>query len=227
MKKLACICVAMLLLLGLFGCDKPEEGTTGTTDSCTSGTSNGGLTTAAKPIIYLYPDTEMECSVKLTLNGQLTCTYPIHGANGWQNFTTYPDGTLIFPDGKAYYALYWEGVQNTQWDFSKGWCVPGEDTAAFLDCALEQLGLNRREANEFIVYWLPLMEQNPYNIIQFQTDAYTQAAQLMIDPAPDTVIRVFMTWQVASEYKVIPPQELTAPQRQGFTVVEWGGAQIK
>ena len=226
MKKLACICVAMLLLLGLFGCDKPEEGTTGTTDSCTSGTSNGGLTTAAKPIIYLYPDTEMECSVKLTLNGQLTCTYPIHGANGWQNFTAYPDGTLIFPDGKAYYALYWEGVQNTQWDFSKGWCVPGEDTAAFLDCALEQLGLNRREANEFIVYWLPLMQENPYNVISFQTTAYTDTAVLEITPAPDSVLRVFMAYYPVETPIDIQPQALEGFVRQGFTVVEWGGSRV-
>ena len=61
---------------------------------------------------------------------------------------------------------------------SNGFCVKGKDTAVFLEGALEQLGLTRREANEFIVYWLPQMEQNPYNIISFQTDAYTNAAEL-------------------------------------------------
>ena len=44
---------------------------------------------------------------------------------------------------------------------TEGFCVKGEDTAAFLEDALSKLGLNRKEANEFIVYWLPLMEQNP------------------------------------------------------------------
>ena len=51
-------------------------------------------------------------------------------------------------------------IAERQYDLSKGFCVKGEDTAAFLEGALEQLGLTRREANEFIVYWLPLMEQN-------------------------------------------------------------------
>lgn len=78
---------------------------------------------------------------------------------------------------------------------SKGFCVKGKDTAAFLEGALEQLGLTRREANEFIVYWLPHMEQNPYNIISFQTDAYTNAAELKVSPEPDTLIRVFMAWK--------------------------------
>jgi len=110
---------------------------------------------------------------------------------------------------------------------SEGFCVKGEDSAVFLEQSLAKLGLTRKEANEFIVYWLPLMEQNPYNIIQFQTDAYTQAAELLIDPAPDTVIRVFMTFRAAQEYVEFEPQELTAPTREGFTVVEWGGTQIQ
>ena len=110
---------------------------------------------------------------------------------------------------------------------TRGFCVKGEDTAAFLEDALEQLGLTRKEANEFIVYWLPQMEQNPYNIISFQTTAYTESAQLDITPAPDTVIRVFMTWY-ASDYSIrLLPQKLETPERTGFTVVEWGGTEVK
>ena len=123
--------------------------------------------------------------------------------------------------------LYWEGETYAQYDLSKGFCVKGEDTAAFLEDALDKLGLTRREANEFIVYWLPLMEQNPYNIISFQTDIYTDAAQLNVNPAPDTLIRVFMAWQASETAVDLPEQELTAPERNGFTVVEWGGTEMK
>lgn len=177
-----------------------------------------------KPVIYLYPEEETEVSVRLTLDGKLTCTYPAYG-NGW-TVTAQPDGTLTDAQGQTYNYLYWEGESNAQYDLSKGFCVKGEDTAAFLEDALAKLGLTRREANEFIVYWLPLMEQNPYNIISFQTDAYTNAAQLEIDPAPDTLIRVFMAWRAADIKVELPEQELTAPQRTGFTVVEWGGTEI-
>ena len=180
---------------------------------------------AYKPVIYLYPEVETEVSVKMNLDGKLTCTYPAYNA-GWK-VTASPDGTLTDAKGQTYNYLYWEGETNAQWDMTEGFCIKGEDTAAFLEDALEKLGLNRKEANEFIVYWLPLMEQNPYNIISFQTDTYTDAAELQIDPAPDTVIRVFMTFE-ASDYMIrILPQKLTAPERIGFTVVEWGGTELK
>ena len=180
---------------------------------------------AYKPVIYLYPENEMQVSVKLTLDGKLTCTYPAYN-NGW-TVTASPDGTLVDAKGQTYNYLYWEGETYAQYDLSKGFCVKGEDTAAFLEDALAKLGLNRREANEFIVYWLPLMEQNKYNIISFQTDIYTEAAQLKVNPAPDTLIRVFMAWQASETTVDLPEQELTASERNGFTVVEWGGTELK
>ena len=177
-----------------------------------------------KPVIYLYPEQEAEVSVQLQLDGKLTCTYPAYNT-GW-TVTAAPDGTLTDAKGQIYNYLYWEGETNAQWDLSQGFCVKGEDTAAFLEDALAKLGLNRKEANEFIVYWLPLMEQNPYNIISFQTDIYTDAAQFQIAPTPDTLIRVFMAWRAADAFTELEEQELTAPERTGFTVVEWGGTQL-
>ena len=43
-----------------------------------------------------------------------------------------------------------------------------------------------------------------------ETDAYTAAAELTIDPAPDTLIRVFMAWKGLDQPVEIPAQELTA-----------------
>lgn len=182
---------------------------------------------AYKPVIYLYPEEETACSVELVLEGELTCTYPAYGEEGWQRFTAHPDGTLIFEDGGEYYCLYWEGELPPTADFSTGFCVKGSDTAAFLNEALLAQGLTPREANEFIIYWLPLMEDNPYNLISFDTAAYTKSAQLQVEPAPDTVIRVFMTWQAAEEYVAMTPQTFTTPQRNGFTLVEWGGSKVE
>ncbi|MBQ2926814.1 MAG: hypothetical protein IJE03_08310 [Ruminiclostridium sp.] len=179
---------------------------------------------SAKPVIYLYPQTETQVTVELDLDGDLTCTYPTY-EDGWAVIAA-PDGTLTGQDGQAYNYLYWEGIQDTDYDFSQGFCIPGEDTAPFLEDALADLGLTRREANEFMVYWLPLMEENPYNLISFQSEAYTDTAVLTIDPQPDTLLRVFMAWQPLDGPVDIEPQTLTAPARTGFTVVEWGGAQV-
>ncbi len=177
-----------------------------------------------KPVIYLYPEEITDVTVTLDYQGRLTCTYPAY-ENGWQ-VTAAPDGTLTDKTGQTYSYLYWEGENEGEYDFSRGFCVKGSDTAAFLEQALADLGLTRREANEFIVYWLPRMEGNPYNLLAFQQEAYTDTAPLTITPAPDSVLRVFLAWKPLAEPVDIQPQELPAFERAGFTVVEWGGAEI-
>ncbi len=178
----------------------------------------------AKPVIYLYPGEETEVSVKLDFDGVLTSTYPAYGS-GW-TVTARPDGTLTDETGREYYCLFWEGLTETEYDFSTGFCVAGEDTAAFLEDALARLGLTDKEAEEFIIYWLPRMEGNAYNLIAFQGAAYTDSAVLAIDPAPDSLLRVFMAWKALEEPIDVEPQVLEPFQREGFTVVEWGGMKV-
>ena len=180
---------------------------------------------AEKPVIYLYPTEETEVTVKLKLDGELTCTYPAYH-DGW-TVTAHPDGTLTDANGREYYCLYWEGETHAQYDFSRGFCVKGEDTAVFLENVLAKIGLTEREANEFIIYWLPQMEQNPYNLIAFQADAYTDSAELNITPTPDSLLRVFMAWKPLDTAVEVEPQEFSGFERSGFTVVEWGGAKVK
>ena len=93
--------------------------------------------------------------------------------------------------------------------------------------ALATLGLTDQEANEFLIYWLPKMEGNPYNLIAFQDEVYTKNAALSISPTPDTLLRVFMAWKGLEEPVEVPPQVLTPTPRTGFTVVEWGGAEVQ
>lgn len=180
--------------------------------------------TVYKPVIYLYPEEETEVYVTLDVAGELTCTYPAY-KDGW-SVTAHPDGTLTDSDGTVYNYLYWEGDISAQYDISRGFCIKGEDTAKFLEYALEKLGLTRREANEFIVFWLPMMQNNPYNVISFQGLGYTDSAKLEISPEPDTLIRVFMTFYASEELVEIPEQELSAPDREGFVAVEWGGTEL-
>ena len=207
MKRIFALLLALLLLAALTGCWPLEEQYT------------------EKPVIYLYPEAETDVTVRLDYAGDLTCTYPAY--DGAWRVAAAPDGTLTDESGQTYRYLYWEGVDNVQYDFSEGFCVPGSETAAFLEDALAQLGLTRAEANEFIIYWLPQMEQNAYNLISFQSDAYTDAAKLTITPQPDTLLRVFMAWKPLTSAVEISPQPLTAPERTGFTAVEWGGAKVQ
>ena len=179
----------------------------------------------AKPVVYLYPEEVTRVAVELELPGKLTCTYPAYN-DGW-TVTAAPDGTLTDEEGQTYNYLYWEGETARQYDLSEGFCVAGADTAALLEEALAQLGLTRREANEFIVYWLPQMEGNPYNLIAFQQEAYTESAKLTVTPTPDSILRVFMTWKPLEKSVDIPAQTLPAFERSGFTLVEWGGTEVR
>ena len=183
------------------------------------------------PIIYLYDEQEREATVKLDLNGDLTCTYPRYDQeNGW-TVKTSADGVLTDAKGRQYEYLFWEGNVDMDADLSKGFCVRGEDTAAFLEEALSELGLSDTEADTFIMYWLPQMESNPYNVIAFQTENYEEAAKLDVDPLPDTVVRVSMIYYASDEYVKMEEQDLSEmnpalSEREGFVLVEWGGAKL-
>ncbi|MDR1020119.1 MAG: hypothetical protein LBL73_05115 [Synergistaceae bacterium] len=178
---------------------------------------------SCKPVIYLYPESPVDVTVRLDYNGTLEHTYPKYD-DGWR-VTAYPDGTLInHDDGLEYSYLFWDGKTKVKYDFSSGFVVRGADTAVFLREKLAHIGLTPREYNEFIVYWLPLMEKNRYNLISFQGTAYTDNAVLSIDPEPDSALRVFMAFRPLMAPIDVPPQELTPFERKGFTVVEWGGS---
>ncbi|MDF2567537.1 MAG: hypothetical protein K0R90_993, partial [Oscillospiraceae bacterium] len=87
--------------------------------------------------------------------------------------------------------------------------------------------LTPKEYNEFIVYWLPQMQNNPYNLITFQNETYTDNAKLSITPKPDSMLRVFMAYKPLDKFVEIPQQKLKSFERKGFAVVEWGGTQVK
>ncbi len=181
----------------------------------------------AKPIIYLYPEEETSVTVELGNPEILTCSYPKY-IDGWHVIAK-PNGDLVdTKTGRNLYALYWEGKNTTSSSkFTEGFCVKGEDSASFLEEKLAVLGLNEREAEEFIVYWLPRLERNKYNLIRFQTtEEIENNMPLNITPSPDTTIRVMMEWKGVNRYVNLPEQELVTPERTGFVVVEWGGTEL-
>jgi hypothetical protein len=181
-----------------------------------------------KPVIYLYPEKEEDVSVKLEFKGKITCTYPEY-QEGWK-VKAKPDGTLLnYNDNREYSYLFWEGVDDYKWDFTKlsGFIVKGEDTRSFLQNTLSNLGLTSKEYNEFIVYWLPQMQKNKFNFIHFAAEEYTTRAKLTIEPKPDVILRVFMVYMPLEKEILIPKQEIKSVERHGFTVVEWGGCAVK
>ncbi len=178
----------------------------------------------AKPVIYLYPEAQTKIKVQLNCDGELFCTYPEYN-DGWE-VTAEPDGTLHTSDGKEYSYLFWESISDHEWNIEEGFVVKGSETVEFLEKSLTELGLQPKEYNEFIVYWLPLMQENEYNLIHFAGEEYENLAKLSIKPKPDNILRVFMVYKPLEKPMKIKPQKLTNFKREGFVVVEWGGTEI-
>ena len=177
-----------------------------------------------KPVIYLYPTATKNILVNLSLDGEITCTYP--KLNNCWDVVAEPDGTLTDKRGKHYNYLFWEGITHKPMDFSTGFCVAGKDVEEFLQDKLSYMGMNDKEINDFMVYWLPQMQDNSYNIISFQKQNYVETAVLDVTPVPDTSIRVFMAWKKSADKVDIKPQQLDKIERKGFTLVEWGGGEV-
>lgn len=180
-----------------------------------------------KPIIYLYPTEETEVSVKLGYEDLITTSYPKY--EGEWKVLARPDGSLTDLDtGRNLYALYYESISPIDYQMEKdGFVVRGENTVAFLEEKLAVLGLTDREAEEFIVYWLPKLESNPYNYIRFATPEEIDGTMpLHIQPVPDSTIRVLMAYQGLEQPIPVEEQKLETPKRDGFTAVEWGGFEI-
>lgn len=180
-----------------------------------------------KPILYLYPETDTELTVTLGRPEALTTSYPAYG-DGW-HVLAHPDGTLEdLNTGRSLYALYWEGQSQAVPPMDEGFVVAGADAATFLEEKLAALGLTEREAQEFIVYWLPILLDHPYNLIRFAgIDEINAAMPLAFSVEPDTLIRVYMVTKPLEAPVEVPEQVLPeAPARTGFTVVEWGGSAL-
>lgn len=185
---------------------------------------------AKKPILYLYPEDTTDVNIDIALHDQeFIFTYPYYQEGGW-NVRAYPGGKIFdYDTERNYYSIFWEteGAPMAE-NLEEGFVVEGGDTRAFLEEKLETLGLNYKEANEFLIFWLPYLEGNKYNAIYFAFDEYEASSELKINPSPDTVIRIMMLWEPLDEKIELKKQMLPdQPKREGFTAVEWGGTEGK
>ena len=179
-----------------------------------------------KPIIYLYPKETTDISVKLGYPELITTDYPSYNS-GW-NVTAYPNGNLKIGD-RNYYALYYESQNKISFEKTNvGFVVESSQIANFLEDKLAILGLDEKESEEFIVYWLPKLQSNDYAYIRFATeDEISENMPLEVSPKPDTTIRVLMIYKGLDRAESITEQALTKIKRTGYTVVEWGGTETK
>lgn len=181
-----------------------------------------------KPVIYVYPTKTESISIKLDVNGKLGFTYPEYN-KGW-NFVADPDGTILLNDKKINY-LFWDAdlnITTSKIKLCEGFIVNKKDLVNFFEEKLNLMGLNSQEIQDYITYWCPLMNVNETNYIHFIfNEEFGQYAPLSINPKPDHLFRVCMLWSKSKTGQNIKEQKLESFNRNGFTVVEWGGTEAK
>ena len=179
----------------------------------------GGI---AKPVLYLYPEVDTDVTVSFSNPEILDTTYPKF--NGYWNVKASPNGDLLDKDNKYYYALYWDEKKVHKIDFSEGFYVEKEDAIEFLEEKMSYIGLSDKERNEFIMYWLPILEKNEKSLVYFElTEERESYNKLLISPQPDSMLRVVIHIKKVDEKVKIKKQSLNKFKRKGFSVVEWGG----
>jgi len=205
-----------------------------------------------KPVIYLYPTEPTQVEVELLKPIQFTAELPRYHQS-WKVLAQpngmladlQPEMTDCgaIDDGRPgleyarqaceanqYPYLYWAGnvVGQSYPNIDQGWVVNRTNLGSFLENKLDEMGLNNAEKSDFMIYWLPQMlskDANFYRVSFLQTHQLNQFIPMAVNPTPDTVFRIFLDWEVlAREPEQLPkPQNLQRLQRDGFTLVEWGG----
>ena len=176
----------------------------------------------AKPILYLYPEKETKVTITFDHPEKLTTTYPKYKDN-WIVYAK-PNGDLRDLNNKYYYGLYWEEDLNHRVNFDEGFYVTKDNAIDFLEEKLSIIGFNDRERNEFIMYWLPILEKNEKNLVYFElTQERNGYSKINITPKPDSMLRVAIHVKKVKERTNIKEQKLTQFNRTGFSAVEWGG----
>lgn len=176
-----------------------------------------GPTQERAPYLYLYPESEQDIRVRLGFSGggYVYESEPPY-CDGW-DVRVRPDGTI---DGMYRY-LFYEALVSKRLDHDLGWLISGHGLEADLRGLLSQLGLIGAEIDDFLQFWVPILEGHPWYAF------YPQDAEALITlditPQPKTVIRaLFLIRPLERPVAITAPPIPSPPKRDGFTAVEWG-----
>jgi len=177
-----------------------------------------------KPVVYFYAEEEKNVHFDVSPVGGFTHTEPQHN-DGWDIQTIGNGRIKDNKTGKEYDSLLWEGMALNYSVPDSGWVIAQRDLNGFFDEKLNTLGMNEKEINDFKEYWLERLNDNPYYRISFMDrDQFDRLAPLHFSENPDHIIRVMMIAKGEQNYYELPAQNITTDiNRDGFTVVEWGG----
>ncbi|WP_167619924.1 PKD domain-containing protein [Maribellus sediminis] len=173
-----------------------------------------------KPNIYIYPEEEMDMCLNISfpMGGEITESIPKY-ENQWC-VTVDANGRI----DDQYDFLFYESKQPNIFQYSKGWCVEQSGLTTFFETNLAAFNFSLAEIADFLEYWIPLLSENEYYLIYPQTNKIIdRIIELDFSTSPDNINRLFYGFEGIDEFAVLEEPVIIPFERDGFTVMEWGG----
>lgn len=219
MKTIKFLGFPLLLIMYLviavpFQSCEPDDDDTNADDECDT------CITVYKPNIYIYPNKQIELSVKISfpLGGRIVKSIPEYG-EGW-NINVDTNGLI---DG-TYTYLFYESTQPDIWQKQYGWIIKNNELESFFRKNMEAYGFKDAEIDDFIDYWIPRLNDYAFYSIRPQTKILiNDVISLTISMEPDNLLRLFYVIKGENQIqdKLIEPA-IDEFKRDGYFVTEWG-----
>ena len=205
-----------------------------------------------KPAIYLYPEIAQKIEIKLDKTIKYKTVIPKYNKKtGWV-VEAEPTGIIRdlqpkFTDCKKlpnkefgleysleacqinkYPYIYWDGVQLAKPLPNKqvGFHVKRDDIVSFLTAQADVFGMNTNEKKEFVRYWSKQMQDTDWKYFRvyfLQNEEVDNYLPISVNPVPKNSNRLQIIIRKAEKRAKIEEQKLIPFNRDGYTLVEWGG----
>ncbi len=174
-----------------------------------------------KPNIYLYPESDLYLSVRIRfpLGGEITQSDPEY-YGGWDIFVD-TEGMI----NHQYSYLFYECDIPDVFQRTEGWIIEQNDLTEFFQSNMEEYGFIEEEIQDFLEYWIPILDaKSYYEIFPQSKEILDQVVRLEFSHQPESILR--LSYLINGTDK--PGSSLKTPDtirftRRGFSVVEWGG----
>ena len=180
------------------------------------------LRTAIKPNIYLYPEETTDISVIFDSPELLLTVIPDY-INGW--YAKVDSNSNMIVDGKEYGYLFYESMTDDHlMQKEKGFIVPINNRKEFFTYISNYYGFNKQEKEDFVSFWCSRLDSNKEYIMYPQlTDTIDILMAVNINPKPENIFRIWFLFFEKEEDIELEKPESVIPNRDGYTMIEWGG----
>ncbi len=211
MKKLVFVVLLIPILIFDYGCKECS------TEPCDKDTTTA---IAKKPILYIYPQETLELDIALDFpnGGKILESIPEY-KNLWK-VQVQPNGKINNQFDYIYYECKFPDL--TQRKF--GWVVPKSNIENFFVSNLSQSGFSKKEINDFIEYWVPLLTNFEYYEIYPQyKKKINEMVKVIFSKEPDNFYKLLYVIKGTNNNKIkLKEPVIESAIRKGYFAVEWG-----